>query len=158
MYNVSGLCILSASCFFIRCLQNLHLISIVGLFLSIHAADNVNYRRREYTLALHCTIRWEAPWPPNVAHFSRGLNRPWMRCSFLPTLPFSFPSFAIQQITTLRMILTITACATRPTAICPSCQHISRRVHSYYTRSPLADTRRREIHDAGNPIAHFHQE
>jgi transposase len=32
--------------------------------------------------------------------------------------------------------VTITACATRPTAICPSCQHVSRRVHSYYTRSP----------------------
>src|SRR6266516_1857747 len=58
-----------------------------------------------------------------------------MRCSFLPTLPFSFPGFAIQQITTLRTILTITACATHPTAVCPSCQHVSRRVHSYYTRS-----------------------
>lgn len=59
-----------------------------------------------------------------------------MRCSFLPTLPFSLPGFAIQQLTTLRTILTITACATRPTAVCPSCQHVSRRVHSYYTRSP----------------------
>jgi transposase len=59
-----------------------------------------------------------------------------MRCSFLPTLPFSLPGFAIQQITTLRTILTITACATRPTAVCSSCQHVSHRVHSYYTRSP----------------------
>src|SRR5579885_2729724 len=59
-----------------------------------------------------------------------------MRCSFLPTLPFSLPGFAIEQITTLRTILTITACATRLTAVCPSCQHVSRRVHSYYTRSP----------------------
>lgn len=51
-------------------------------------------------------------------------------------LPFSLPSFVIQQITTLGTIVTITACATRPTAICPSCQHVSYRVHSYYTRSP----------------------
>ncbi len=55
---------------------------------------------------------------------------------FLPTLPFSLPGFAIQQVTALRTILTITACATRPTAVCPSCQHVSHRVHSYYTRSP----------------------
>src|SRR6266699_6414097 len=59
-----------------------------------------------------------------------------MRCSFLPMLPFSLPGFAIQQITNLGTILTITVCATRPTAVCPSCQHVSRRVHSYYTRSP----------------------
>src|SRR6266567_4108631 len=59
-----------------------------------------------------------------------------MRCSFLPMLPFSLPGFAIQQITNLGTILTITGCATRPTAVCPSCQHVSRRVHSYYTRSP----------------------
>src|SRR6266568_1883860 len=58
-----------------------------------------------------------------------------MRCSFLPMLPFSLPGFAIQQITNLGTILTITGCATRPTAVCPSCQHVSRRVHSYYTRS-----------------------
>ncbi len=59
-----------------------------------------------------------------------------MRCSFLPTRPFSFPGFAIQQVTNLGTILIITACATSPTVVCPSCQHISRRVHSYYTRSP----------------------
>lgn len=59
-----------------------------------------------------------------------------MRCSFLPTLPFSLPGFAIQQITTLGTIVTITAFASRSTAVCPSCQHVSHRVHSYYTRSP----------------------
>ena len=32
--------------------------------------------------------------------------------------------------------MTITACAISPTAVCPSCQQISHRVHSYYTRSP----------------------
>lgn len=59
-----------------------------------------------------------------------------MRCPFLPTLPFSLPGFAIQHITNLREILTITAYATSATAVCPSCQHVTRRVHSYYTRSP----------------------
>lgn len=59
-----------------------------------------------------------------------------MRCSFLPTLAFSLPGFAIQQITNLGTILTITACATGSTAVCPSCQHVSSHVHSYYTRSP----------------------
>jgi transposase len=54
----------------------------------------------------------------------------------LPTLPFSLPGFAIQQIVTIGTTLTITACATRPTAVCPSCQHVSHRVHSYNTRSP----------------------
>ncbi|HEX4204710.1 MAG TPA: hypothetical protein VHZ51_11070 [Ktedonobacteraceae bacterium] len=54
----------------------------------------------------------------------------------MPTLPFSLPSFAIQQITVFGTILTITTCATSSTAVCPSCQHISPRVHSYYTRSP----------------------
>jgi transposase len=54
----------------------------------------------------------------------------------LPTLPFSLSGFAIQQIINLGTLLTITACATSPTAVCPSCQHISRRVHSDYTRSP----------------------
>src|SRR5579883_1055153 len=57
-----------------------------------------------------------------------------MRYSFLPTLPFSFSDFAIQQITTRGTSLTITACATSPRAVCPSCQHVSFRVHSYYAR------------------------
>lgn len=30
----------------------------------------------------------------------------------------------------------ITACATSPAEVCPSCQQVSHRVHSYYTRSP----------------------
>ncbi|WP_235845818.1 ISL3 family transposase [Dictyobacter aurantiacus] len=51
-------------------------------------------------------------------------------------LPFSLSGFAIQHITHIREILTITACATSPTAACPSCQHVSSHIHSYYTRSP----------------------
>jgi hypothetical protein len=59
-----------------------------------------------------------------------------MRCSFLPTLPFSFSGFEIQHVSARETLLAITACALSPTAICPSCQRISHRVHSYYTRSP----------------------
>lgn len=59
-----------------------------------------------------------------------------MRYSCLPTLPFSFSDLAIQQITIHGTSLTITTCATSPSAVCPSCQHVSRRVHSYYTRHP----------------------
>jgi len=59
-----------------------------------------------------------------------------MRSFFLPTLPFTFPGFAIRQITASETILTITASASSPTGSCPSCHHVSPRVHSYYTRSP----------------------
>lgn len=69
-------------------------------------------------------------------HRQRPTNRSCMRCFFLRTLPFLLSGFEIQQIVRGETILTITACATSPTAICPSCQQISHRVHSYYTRSP----------------------
>ncbi|GER87880.1 transposase [Dictyobacter vulcani] len=52
------------------------------------------------------------------------------------TLPFLLSGFEIQQISSDETILKITAFATSPTAVCPSCQQISYRVHSYYTRSP----------------------
>ena len=54
----------------------------------------------------------------------------------MQTLPFSFASFEIQQIVQGETILTITASATSRTAVCPACQQVSHRVHSYYTRSP----------------------
>lgn len=54
----------------------------------------------------------------------------------MPTLPFSLAGFEIQQVSWSETHLTITACATNPTAICPSCQYVSRHIHSYYTRSP----------------------
>jgi transposase len=54
----------------------------------------------------------------------------------LPTLPFSLPGFEIQQISCGETALTITARASSPEAVCPTCQQTSQRVHSYYTRSP----------------------
>ncbi|GCE17675.1 ISL3 family transposase [Dictyobacter kobayashii] len=51
-------------------------------------------------------------------------------------LPFSLSGFEIQQIAHEGTSLTITAHTTSTTAVCPTCQHISHRVHSYYTRSP----------------------
>jgi transposase len=51
-------------------------------------------------------------------------------------LPYSLVGFEIQQVTVCDTTLTITARAVSTTAICPSCQQISRRVHSYYTRCP----------------------
>jgi transposase len=59
----------------------------------------------------------------------------FVRCFFLRTLPFSLPGFEIQQISCGETALTITACAINSEAICPSCQQVSHRVHSYYTRS-----------------------
>lgn len=52
------------------------------------------------------------------------------------TLPFSLPGFEIQRVSLLATGLAITAYATATTAACPSCQHLSHRVHSYYIRTP----------------------
>ena len=52
------------------------------------------------------------------------------------TLPFALPGFELQEISCGEAILTITARAISPEAICPSCEQTSHRVHSYYTRSP----------------------
>jgi transposase len=54
----------------------------------------------------------------------------------LRTLPFALPGFELQEISCGEAILTITARAISPEAICPSCEQTSHRVHSYYTRSP----------------------
>ena len=51
-------------------------------------------------------------------------------------LPFSLPGFEIQQVHSDKSILVITARTLSPTSICPRCQQVSHRVHSYYTRSP----------------------
>lgn len=59
-----------------------------------------------------------------------------MRYFFLQTLPFSLRGFEIQQIIRSETCLSIRACPTNSTAVCPSCQQESHRVHSYYTRSP----------------------
>ena len=53
------------------------------------------------------------------------------------TIPFSLPGFAIDDdVHEEDGWLRITAHATAETALCPDCATPSRRVHSYYTRSP----------------------
>jgi len=42
----------------------------------------------------------------------------------------------MQHVTCAETTLTITARATSPTAVCPTCQQRSHRIHSYYSRSP----------------------
>lgn len=59
-----------------------------------------------------------------------------MRSFFFPMFPFSLPGLEIQHIEWKEMCVTITAHTTSPTAICPVCQHVSHRLHSYYTRRP----------------------
>jgi transposase len=54
----------------------------------------------------------------------------------LTTLPFFLPGFAVEHITVSETGLTITARRSLASAICPSCQQTSQRVHSYYTRFP----------------------
>ncbi|GHO49783.1 transposase family protein [Ktedonospora formicarum] len=51
-------------------------------------------------------------------------------------LPFSLPGFDIKRVLVLENTVVIQAVATCSTALCPSCQHASQRVHCYYTRSP----------------------
>jgi transposase len=54
----------------------------------------------------------------------------------LSHIPFLLPGFEIQQATRVEGTLTITAVSTSQTAICPSCGKTSKRLHSYYMRSP----------------------
>jgi transposase len=51
-------------------------------------------------------------------------------------LPFSLPGFEVQESSSGETVLTITACATAPTALCPCCGQESHRLHSYYSRRP----------------------
>lgn len=51
-------------------------------------------------------------------------------------LPFFLPSFEVQEISATAAEITVTACATSKTAVCPACQHPSSRLHSFYTRIP----------------------
>ena len=51
-------------------------------------------------------------------------------------IPFSLPGFEIQYVTLVERTLIITAVATSEAASCPSCGQSSRRIHSYYIRSP----------------------
>ena len=51
-------------------------------------------------------------------------------------LPFSFPGFEIQEVRVDGSQLCISARSTSPTAECPTCHQMSKRLHSYYLRSP----------------------
>jgi transposase len=51
-------------------------------------------------------------------------------------LPFLLPGFELQEISVTEAEITVTACATRKTAVCPACQQPSSRLHSFYTRTP----------------------
>lgn len=51
-------------------------------------------------------------------------------------LPFFLPGFEVQEISVTEAEITVTACATSKTAVCPACQQPSSRLHSFYTRTP----------------------
>jgi transposase len=51
-------------------------------------------------------------------------------------LPFLLPGFEVQEISVTEAEITVTACTTSETAICPACQQPSSRLHSFYTRTP----------------------
>jgi transposase len=51
-------------------------------------------------------------------------------------LPFLLPGFEIQEVSVTGAEITVTACATGKTAVCPACQQTSSRLHSFYTRIP----------------------
>ncbi len=50
--------------------------------------------------------------------------------------PFLLPGFELQEIAITETEITVTACATSTTAVCPACQQTSSRIHSLYTRTP----------------------
>src|SRR5260370_20109620 len=52
-------------------------------------------------------------------------------------LPFSLPGFEIQEVSVVETRLCISASSTSPTAACPTCHQVSKRLHSYYLRSPV---------------------
>ncbi|MBO0794805.1 MAG: transposase family protein [Ktedonobacteraceae bacterium] len=51
-------------------------------------------------------------------------------------LQFPFAGFEVQHVIQDETILTITACATTETGVCPSCGKESSHIHSYYQRHP----------------------
>lgn len=53
----------------------------------------------------------------------------------LSHIPFSLPGFEVEQVDIIAGTCIITAVAINETAICPTCGKVSRRIHSYYTRS-----------------------
>ena len=54
----------------------------------------------------------------------------------LSHIPFPLPGFQVQQVSSVESTVIITAVATSEVALCPACGQSSRRIHSYYVRSP----------------------
>lgn len=54
----------------------------------------------------------------------------------LSHIPFPLPGFEVQQVSSVESTVIIRAVATSEVALCPACGQSSRRIHSYYVRSP----------------------
>ena len=52
-------------------------------------------------------------------------------------IPFDLPGFRIRAVENQKQVLTISAEAQSAGSGCPSCQEISKHVHSHYERHPL---------------------
>jgi transposase len=52
------------------------------------------------------------------------------------SIPFDLPGFEIDQVDDYSELLVVQAHSIRTEGACPDCAQLSRRVHSYYTRSP----------------------
>ena len=60
----------------------------------------------------------------------------FFKAILLSHTPFPLRGFAVERVSCLADMLTITAVATSKDALCPSCGQSSRRIHSYYRHSP----------------------
>lgn len=54
----------------------------------------------------------------------------------MQSLPYALPGFRVTKVISTRERLVISASSQSRQATCPTCQTISNRIHSYYTRSP----------------------
>ena len=55
---------------------------------------------------------------------------------YVQSLPFVFPGFQVTEVIATQENLVVSASSQSVQAICPACQHLSSRAHSYYTRCP----------------------
>ena len=61
-------------------------------------------------------------------------------------LPFLLPGLEVQEISVAETEITVMACTTGETAVCPRCQQTSSRLHSFYIRTP------RDLPISGQPV------
>ena len=54
----------------------------------------------------------------------------------MPSVPFSLPGFEVTEVISTPEKLIVCASSQSAQAVCPACHHLSKRVHSYYQRSP----------------------